>query len=1016
MQSYKTLLISSDLSADNRVSESLQKSIQGKIGFYVGIRLLLEDGKVGSLIAVMREPRTSISALEISIVSEIAGAIEDLYASRRNHDWLTAKSNLSLCSGLMTGLHMSLYDMNEIKDELESQWDTVGEYLERIESSPANESTEESVKRARYPLRRPLFLSNPYYKRNSSRSTTVSSFHPPSRNIPNSLSKSLDAGALSSTSTVPFDENAPYQGVPSSIRAHIAFHDGHKINSIDESGEVNGQAIDPVVITRESIRFNQKTPTYMLLILSLDKFLETLRHFMESSHELNNAVERTIHVATGYIATDRSKYINSCTEIVNYGFVAKLNQHFSVLSEKLPRNNTLIWSFNQVNSVLGNCAHQTFYHHLIVFLENILYLWSKACSVPQLIIEYEPVEWSATTDYDDYVGVVDGYIKVLINFPEVKATTQGGTDSDRNISPNTSLKQQFNKPTGSSNKASSAGANKGLTTITVTSSKGELHNHSTSPPSKGKGDGSGSNSQASSTASSPKSFQGNKSELNDFNLSKLSKSHSSQIELNKMFQSKGLERVVSHDEETTIEVGSSSNSVRHNSSIHNSSHSNKSFVDFSVNSHPPSLPKFTPSALDDLNEPHSLKLLHQNNKPSSPKSISVASNGHNSAHKRVEHPMRYIGPLLSLMNSSLCKLSTCSLVSTIAVPSESNSFDASEGYYIRLPCRVFLTVEQEQDYFQFNKGNINISHPTKNRKIIPTNIFNSKKRVMPLASGFNTMTEQHPKRMTPNSSSSSLTSQSVNEASLMSGTSQMDGTLSSIKMPPKEINNSFFHKMASRVHDFTRGMIFSRSQSIDKSSNAFHARNSLPFHIPSLDEGDGFRDPEPVSHNSSKKKKKRRSSIDLSNANNAPSAAALSIRRRKQLLKEKQVSEEQKRKQRLNKLNSSTSSTSSSSSSPSRSVIPSSNLPSPINTSRRSASFFSALPSFLRRFPPSPKSVTHAPAIQVKIHTPIEEQQSSSQSDDSNIRIVAYNSPSFYHTSVSKSFPFKVSRDGIENV
>lgn len=129
----------------------------------------------------------------------------------------------------------------------------------------------------------------------------------------------------------------------------------------------------------------------------------TLRNVQRTSDVFCNVIERTMMVAKGYLVTNSTSYMRSCAVTEDKGFVATVNQYLLRLNASLPKN-TLLWTFKTEN-FFSTCSHVTYYHHLMLFLENVIFHWSSSCSTIQLSIVFEDSSDECVPDFAEYPAV-----------------------------------------------------------------------------------------------------------------------------------------------------------------------------------------------------------------------------------------------------------------------------------------------------------------------------------------------------------------------------------------------------------------------------------------------------------------------------------------------------------------------------------------------------------------------------------------------------------------------------------
>lgn len=104
IQSFK---VCGDLLEDRGVREGIAGLLQHGVRAYLGVSMILEGGKVATLIVASNQPRT-FSPEDISVAGEICACIEDRYRMRRETAITNTVSNLTISSVLLSSIKVRL--------------------------------------------------------------------------------------------------------------------------------------------------------------------------------------------------------------------------------------------------------------------------------------------------------------------------------------------------------------------------------------------------------------------------------------------------------------------------------------------------------------------------------------------------------------------------------------------------------------------------------------------------------------------------------------------------------------------------------------------------------------------------------------------------------------------------------------------------------------------------------------------------------------------------------------------
>lgn len=382
------------------------------------------------------------------------------------------------------------------------------------------------------------------------------------------------------------------------------------------------------------------------LLFKIERIELLLRDFSQTQKTVNNSVERILAVAKGYFLKDQETYIKTCSELVGIGLVEKINKTLKQLSQKLP-SNSILWCF-KVDTILAHAAHRTFYHHLTLFLENIIYYWSRYCSTTQMFICFEPIERNELPvripnvfsnpilnehgeNINDYTYVIEGYIKVLLQFPDKHNPKFHYSNDDASVGSHytAQTKGTKNRPPGLTVNTK-AHTYQSPMKSEVRTVEGTNNNRSPkhSPRSiNSKGGGSVASKQSNKSTSILQRFR---------------------LSLKPDDESVGGERPAAHQSSPT-----KTNLIVEGNEEGNEDENDDEFDED-----------------DDDFDP--------------------------------DHPVHHIEPLLGLLNSSLLRLNEISTAKSVNIMSESSKNQADEAYFIRIPCLLYLTSAMDTSFLQYH--------------------------------------------------------------------------------------------------------------------------------------------------------------------------------------------------------------------------------------------------------------------------------------------------------------------------
>ena len=533
--SSKSILISSDLENDNKIDSVIREKFRGNIQSCMTSRIEYDHGQYGSLLALSATPRDSISADDLAILQDISKCVESTINAEELSSWDTSRSNLSLCSGLLSCLKPSLHELTTNFFEIKETWDSMNHF----QALPA------------------LSLSSP-------------------------------------------------------------------------RGTVD--------------RYKRR------LLLKIERIEFLLAEFGSNQKSVVNSVERILQVAKSYFLKDKEQYIKSCSEMSGIGLVEKINKCLKQLSEKLP-SNSILWCF-KIDNILAHCAHRTFYYHLMLFLENIIFYWSRYCSTTQMFIVFEPVERNELPvripnllknnptagsnpnnqeNNNDYAYVIEGFIKVLLQFPDKNHRFGQSGDENDDASVGSSYYSGI----------------KSHDTRTAT--------HVPLRPGSHQSDRSNQHG-AASLMSSPTRPAGNYS-------------------------------VASPSVAIPPTVVSGASTVAKNIGHNNFVSGSQKSAGFQQ----PNIPI-----------PENIQTTNLLGRSRSGDIFNSSQKGAPEDENDPNHPVHHIEPLLQLLNSSLFRLSEVSTAKTVNVLSESMKKPTDEAYFIRIPCLLYLTSSMDTSFLQYH--------------------------------------------------------------------------------------------------------------------------------------------------------------------------------------------------------------------------------------------------------------------------------------------------------------------------
>lgn len=179
------------------------------------------------------------------------------------------------------------------------------------------------------------------------------------------------------------------------IRSHLALVNGlvlslrNSLSDLNDSNFVVGKNWDELkmLFTHNDPKVTPRRAQSQLIGVASEQIDSALKRMQQTADVFCGVIERTMMVAKGYLTNNPAKYMQSCAVTNEQGFVSTFNQYLVRYSATLPRN-MLLWTFKTEN-FFSTCSHVTYYHHLMLFLENVIFHWSAICSTVQLTIVFE---------------------------------------------------------------------------------------------------------------------------------------------------------------------------------------------------------------------------------------------------------------------------------------------------------------------------------------------------------------------------------------------------------------------------------------------------------------------------------------------------------------------------------------------------------------------------------------------------------------------------------------------------
>lgn len=180
-----------------------------------------------------------------------------------------------------------------------------------------------------------------------------------------------------------------------SLRSHLALLNGLVLSLRNSLCDVNKagheivhhwEYLKSLFLCNDPIKTPRRRQSH-LITLAVTEIDRALKLMKDRSDTCCNVIERTVMVAKGFLTKNPATYMRSCGVTEQRGFVSTLNEYLNRFSATLPRN-MLLWTFRTEN-FFSTCSHVTYYHHLLLFLENVIFHWSAICSTIQLSIVFE---------------------------------------------------------------------------------------------------------------------------------------------------------------------------------------------------------------------------------------------------------------------------------------------------------------------------------------------------------------------------------------------------------------------------------------------------------------------------------------------------------------------------------------------------------------------------------------------------------------------------------------------------
>eukprot|EP01039_Chlorochromonas_danica_P010848 gene10848-12058_t len=327
---YQSFMTCPDIILEPRMPSSIKDQLKYSIRGYLGINVILSDGRRGTLILTSRIPRR-FDSNDIMFACEVSAMIEERYQMRRDADIANTIANLTIISVLMSSIKCYLATATTTLEKM----DAIYSRLIDEEALPASPSA----------ASQPLCYEQQEDEANA-----------------NSLMAAF--GLRIRTSPTKKNNQILITSTPRS--AHLEFSATRQEPSIGSILHVPG------------------TPRHES---AWKEMIDLLPNFDSINQHLQSAIERALVVAKNYTSTDKTSYYISCFQTESVGFVQTMNTILQGMSKLMP-DHMLMWSY-AMEPVLAHCAHRTFYAHLVFFLEGLILRWAQYCSSAQVTIQFE---------------------------------------------------------------------------------------------------------------------------------------------------------------------------------------------------------------------------------------------------------------------------------------------------------------------------------------------------------------------------------------------------------------------------------------------------------------------------------------------------------------------------------------------------------------------------------------------------------------------------------------------------
>lgn len=121
-QTHKSLVMSGDLDTDPRVNDAFRLICKGRVRGYMSIKIRLDYDQIGTLLVMSSQPRKMITAEDMSVMHDVAGAIEDFYAARRAARFKNTMELYSMQYSLISCIRFALDRYEQLPAQLTKQY------------------------------------------------------------------------------------------------------------------------------------------------------------------------------------------------------------------------------------------------------------------------------------------------------------------------------------------------------------------------------------------------------------------------------------------------------------------------------------------------------------------------------------------------------------------------------------------------------------------------------------------------------------------------------------------------------------------------------------------------------------------------------------------------------------------------------------------------------------------------------------------------------------------------------